>query len=231
MAFIIRGSSNECVLEVTLHLIEAKIIDANLKFVWHRFYHVRVSTAEAFYVMYAALVAGAATIVLIPGSPLGLFTEGVQVLAGVLLPSATVFLLMLCNDKAVLGPWVNGRVTNAFTGAVIALLITLSLILVASVVFPGLGARQIITIMLACAGVAVAAGIALLARRRPAEPEPAADRVAAVSKEDWRMPRLAMLAPAPMSAARRLGMAGMWVYLAIAMSAVVVRIIELALGR
>ena len=84
---------------------------------------------------------------LIPGSPLGLFTEGVQVLAGVLLPSATVFLLMLCNDKAVLGPWVNGRATNAFTGAVITLLIALSLILVASVVFPGIGARQIIMIL------------------------------------------------------------------------------------
>ena len=31
----------------------------------------------------------------------------VQALAGVLLPSATVFLLLLCNDKEVLGPWVN----------------------------------------------------------------------------------------------------------------------------
>jgi Mn2+/Fe2+ NRAMP family transporter len=51
-------------------------------------------------------------IVLIPGSPLGLITEGVQVLAGVLLPSATVFLLLLCNDKDVLGPWVNGWAVN-----------------------------------------------------------------------------------------------------------------------
>jgi len=33
--------------------------------------------------------------------------HGVQALAGVLLPSATVFLLLLCNDKAVLGPWVK----------------------------------------------------------------------------------------------------------------------------
>jgi hypothetical protein len=35
----------------------------------------------------------------------------------VLLPSATVFLLLLCNDKPVLGPWVNGRGLNMFTGA------------------------------------------------------------------------------------------------------------------
>ena len=82
--------------------------------------HRGIKHAKGFYVMYGALIAGAAAIVLIPGSPLGLFTEGVQVLAGVLLPSATVFLLMLCNDKAVLGPWVNGRATNAFAAAVIA---------------------------------------------------------------------------------------------------------------
>jgi Mn2+/Fe2+ NRAMP family transporter len=228
--------------------------------------HRGIKNAKGFYVMYAALIAGAATIVLIPGSPLGLFTEGVQVLAGVLLPSATVFLLLLCNDKAVLGPWVNGRATNAFAGAVIAMLITLSLILVASVVVPHITASQIIMIMVSCAVLAVVAGLVLLARGRttaaaavagaeaigvPRGPVPRdqvhlsgpvasggarrldRERLAAaqVSKENWRMPRLAMLAPAPMSTARRVGMLGMWVYLAIAMAAVVFRIVVLALGH
>jgi Mn2+/Fe2+ NRAMP family transporter len=192
--------------------------------------HRGVKNAKGFYIMYGALIAGAATIVLIPGSPLGLFTEGVQVLAGVLLPSATVFLLMLCNDRAVLGPWVNGRATNAFTGAVIAVLIMLSLILVASVVIPHITAREIILIMAVCAGLGVAAGTTLFALRyrRPHAP---ADESAGISKENWRMPRLAMLAPAPMSATRRVGMAGMWVYLAIAMCAVVFRVVVLALGH
>ena len=203
--------------------------------------HRGVRHAKGFYVMYAALIAGAATIVLIPGSPLGLFTEGVQVLAGVLLPSATVFLLMLCNDRAVLGPWVNGRLTNAFAGAVIAMLIMLSLILIASVVFPGITARQIIMIMTSCAAVAVVVGAALLAQRRRAAAEGAdpvgldaqgrAESGSRASKESWRMPRLAMLAPAPMSALRRIGMTGMWVYLAIAMAAVVFKIIEVAIGH
>jgi hypothetical protein len=159
-----------------------------------------------------------------------LFTEGVQVLAGVLLPSATVFLLMLCNDKAVLGPWVNGRATNAFTGAVIAVLIMLSLILVASVVIPHITAREIILIMALCAGLGVAAGTTLLALRYR-RPEPPVDKSAGITRENWRMPRLAMLAPAPMSTTRRVGMAGMWVYLAIAMCAVVFRIVVLALGH
>jgi Mn2+/Fe2+ NRAMP family transporter len=221
--------------------------------------HRGVKNAKGFYVMYAALIAGAATIVLIPGSPLGLFTEGVQVLAGVLLPSATVFLLMLCNDKAVLGPWVNGRVTNAITGVVICVLIMLSLILVAAVVFPHITARQIVMIIAVGAGLATVAGLALLARRRgraiataaaarPAPVGPAyllgpigaggarrrereARPDAPPGKENWRMPALAMLAPAPMSTGRRIGMLGMWAYLAIAMVAVVFRLVVLALGH
>jgi len=130
--------------------------------------HRGVGQAKGFYALYAALIAGAATVVLLPGAPLGLITEGVQVLAGVLLPAATVFLLMLCNDKAVLGPWVNSRKTNAFTGSVIAVLITLSVVLTASVMYPAVTAHQIFAIMAGC--VAVAAGIggfALVHGRRP----------------------------------------------------------------
>jgi Mn2+/Fe2+ NRAMP family transporter len=131
--------------------------------------HRGVGQAKGFYVLYAALICGAAVIVLLPGSPLGLITEGVQVLAGVLLPAATVFLLMLCNDRAVLGPWVNTAKTNAFTGAVIAVLITLSVVLTASVMFPSITASAIFAIMAACAGVAVAGGgFALVHARRSA---------------------------------------------------------------
>ncbi len=204
--------------------------------------HRGVRQAKGFYVMYGGLVAGAATIVLIPGSPLGLFTEGVQVLAGVVLPSATVFLLLLCNDKAVLGPWVNGRFTNAFTGSVIALLIMLSLILVASVTFPHISSGQILLIMIGFAGVAlVTVAVVMAVGRRPAAPDQAPEageaepdrlsRPEAMSKENWRMPALAMLAPVQMSVGRRLALTGMWIYLVIAMGAVVVRIVEVAMGH
>ena len=46
--------------------------------------HRGVKGAKGFYTIYAGLISVSATIVLIPGSPLGLLTEGVQVLAGVL---------------------------------------------------------------------------------------------------------------------------------------------------
>ena len=82
------------------------------------------------------LVAFAAAIVLIPGAPLGVITVAVQALAGVLLPSASVFLLLLCNDREVLGPWVNRPWLNAVATFIIGVLLVMSLILVATTVFP-----------------------------------------------------------------------------------------------
>ena len=66
--------------------------------------HRRPNQAKGFYGVYFGVILMAAALVLTPGTPLGLLTNAVQTLAGVLLPSATVFLLLLCNDKAVLGP-------------------------------------------------------------------------------------------------------------------------------
>jgi Mn2+/Fe2+ NRAMP family transporter len=190
--------------------------------------HRGARQAKGFYVVYAALIGGAAAIVLIPGAPLGLLIEGVQVLAGVLLPSATVFLLMLCNDKAVLGPWVNGRWTNAITSVVIAVLIALSLILTASVAIPGLTAGQIGGIGIGCAVLAAVAGGWLLVRRRRAGGAPPVDRS---GRDSWRMPRLATLTAPQMSSARKVGMTALRVYLGVAMAVVVIRIIQVAVSH
>ena len=60
--------------------------------------HRKPADAKAFYGTYFGLVLLAAILVINPGTPLGLLTNAVQTLAGVLLPSATVFLLLLCNN-------------------------------------------------------------------------------------------------------------------------------------
>jgi len=189
--------------------------------------HRGVRQARGFYAVYALLIAGAAALVLIPGVPLGLLTEGVQVLAGVLLPSASVFLVLLCNDRDVLGPWVNGRVLNAFTSIVVGILVTLSVILTASVLFPAITAAQIAWITAGCgaAGLA-AAGYAAAARRRAAR-EPV-DRA---GRESWRMPPLGDLGRARMSLGRRIGMGALRLYLAAAMILVIVKIVQVALGH
>jgi NRAMP (natural resistance-associated macrophage protein)-like metal ion transporter len=192
--------------------------------------HRGVAGAKGFYAVYAGLIGAAATIVLIPGSPLGLLTEGVQVLAGVLLPSASVFLLLLCNDPQVLGPWVNGRKTNMFTGAVVAILVCLSVILTASVLFPNIGSQQIAGIMAACGAAAVlAAGYALGRRLRAGAL--ASTPVDRTGRDGWRMPPLALLQRPAMSTGRKLGMSALRLYLAVAMVLVIVRIAQLAIGH
>ena len=102
--------------------------------------HRSFRDAKAFYASYTGLVVAAAAIVLIPNAPLGLVTEAVQALAGLLLPSASVFLLLLCNDPEVLGPWVNPRWLNALATFIIATLLMLSGTLMATTLFPHLDA-------------------------------------------------------------------------------------------
>jgi Mn2+/Fe2+ NRAMP family transporter len=188
--------------------------------------HRGVKGAKGFYAIYAGIIGVAAAVVLIPGSPLGLLTEGVQTLAGVLLPSASVFLLLLCNDGEVLGPWVNGRKTNLFTAAVVAVLVALSVILTASVLFPDITSRQIADILAACGAAGLlAAGYALTRRlRAPALAGPV-DRA---GRDSWRMPPLALLARPTMSAGRKVAMSALRLYLAVAMILVVVKVAELA---
>jgi Mn2+/Fe2+ NRAMP family transporter len=202
--------------------------------------HRTPSSAKGFYAIFTALLIGAAVIVITPGSPLGLLTEGVQTLAGVLLPSATVFLLLLCNDREVLGPWVNGWKMNTFTSAVIAMLVMLSIVLTASVLFPDITSTAILTILALGIGLSIMAGLYLVIRRRRnrALPDTAtrtthaatAGTVDASARGSWRMPPLAMLTRPTMSTGRRLGLTVLRGYLVIAAVMVIVRVVQLAAG-
>jgi hypothetical protein len=210
--------------------------------------HRPVTKAKGFYLCYAGLMAVAAALVLIPSVPLGTLTSGVQTLAGVLLPSATVFLLLLCNDKAVLGPWVNGRKTNVFTSIVIWILVLLSVILTASVLFPSISSGVILAVLGGGAALGVLIGGYLLARsRRQArrdranadelpgiDPDAAAATAhagRALDHASWRMPPLAEL-PAPvLSAQRKVGLIVLRGYLLVAVALVIVKIVQVSLGH
>ncbi|TAM89165.1 MAG: divalent metal cation transporter [Jatrophihabitans sp.] len=190
--------------------------------------HRRPGEAKGFYAVFAALIATSAAIVLIPGSPLGLLTEGVQTLAGVLLPSASVFLLLLCNDREVLGPWVNGRAMNVFTAVVVAVLVLLSIILTASVLFPAITSAEIIAVLAVGTVLFAIGGAALLMRRRGRPGPPPVERAGRTS---WRMPPLTLLSRPALSAGRRAGLTVLRGYLLIATALVVVRVVQLALGK
>jgi Mn2+/Fe2+ NRAMP family transporter len=66
----------------------------------------------------AALIAGA--IILIPGVPLLSIALNANVLATVLLPVALVFMIMLANDRELMGRWVNRAWLNRTAVAIVA---------------------------------------------------------------------------------------------------------------
>jgi Mn2+/Fe2+ NRAMP family transporter len=81
----------------------------------------------------------AASLVLIPKAPLQLIILGVQVLAGIILPSAIIFLQLLLNDHKLLGDeWTNKRWNNIVNWTIIIVLFALSLVLATQVMAPQL---------------------------------------------------------------------------------------------
>ena len=186
--------------------------------------HRKPAEAKAFYAIYGGLVVLAAALVLTPGTPLGLLTNAVQALAGVLLPSATVFLLLLCNDDAVLGPWVNGRGLNVFTGAVIAILVMLSIILTTSVLYPEISERVIFASLGGGALFTIVIAAALLFIRRDGRPV----WTDHYGRMIWRMPVLDQLPPARLTPLTRIWLGILRGYLLVAGGLVLWRIAELA---
>jgi len=189
--------------------------------------HRKPTEAKGFYAIFFGLIAISAALVLTPGTPLGLLTNAVQTLAGVLLPSATVFLLLLCNDKAVLGPWVNSQKLNLFTGAVIAVLVMLSVILTASVLFPNITSTEIVAILAVGCIVAVATALGTISFKHPGVP--VAEPVTRRERDNWRMPPLGELPSGHLTPLNRIWMIVLRAYLILAGGLVLVRIVQLAL--
>jgi Mn2+/Fe2+ NRAMP family transporter len=90
----------------------------------------RLREAPIFYWLYTLLIAGGASVVLIPRFPLIKMILLSQVLNGVLLPVVLVFMVLLINKKELMGEWTNSRFYNWVTWASVAILIGLTLALV-----------------------------------------------------------------------------------------------------
>ena len=101
--------------------------------------HKKIWEAPGFYATYIGCVSAAAAIVLIPHVPLQLVIISVQVFAGLILPSAIIFLQLLLNDRELLGErWVNRPWNNYINWTIIIVLFALSLLLAAQVMLPNL---------------------------------------------------------------------------------------------
>src|ERR1700678_1315024 len=106
---------------------------------WEHSLHKKLGEAPGFYATYMTCVGTAAAIVLIPHVPLQLVIISVQVFAGLILPSAIIFLQLLLNDRELLGDrWVNRPWNNYINWTIIVVLFALSLLLAAQVILPNL---------------------------------------------------------------------------------------------
>lgn len=89
------------------------------------------SWAEAplFNGLYTFVIAAAAAMVLVPGLDLITIMLVSQVVNGILLPFLLIFMMSIINDRTIMGRHVNGTLNNVFAWATIAIVISLTVIL------------------------------------------------------------------------------------------------------
>jgi Mn2+/Fe2+ NRAMP family transporter len=194
--------------------------------------HRSFREAPGFYGVFIVVILAAAAIVLIPGAPLGVIVEAVQALCGILLPMTTLFLLMLCNDREVLGPWTNPTWLKALASAIVGVLILLSLILTITTIFPSTN----VTTLAEVGAVVVAAVLVLMGlfalRSRPGSAAAVTflDSESEVPREQWTMPPATLLSRPQFSGMRRLAMLGLGGYMVIALVMLIVKSVQLTTG-
>ncbi len=93
--------------------------------------------APIFFGIYTAFIVLGAGIILLPIKSLIDAMLASQTLNGVLLPVILVAILVLINDKRLMGKYINGRVMNILSWLTVIILIALTVILVITSFFPG----------------------------------------------------------------------------------------------
>ena len=105
-------------------------------FGWERGVGQSIRDAPAFFIIFTGLIVIGGAAVLIPGLPLATVTILSQDVDGLILPAILVYMLILINDKRVMGRYANGRFANIFGGATIVGVIILTVMLLVSAI-PG----------------------------------------------------------------------------------------------
>jgi NRAMP (natural resistance-associated macrophage protein)-like metal ion transporter len=94
--------------------------------------------APAFLTIYTTMIVIGAAVAMVPGAPLALITNLPNIVNGMMLPLLLPILMLLANDKRIMGRYANGRLFNVFSGAVFVFLSLVTLAFLASVLVPGL---------------------------------------------------------------------------------------------
>lgn len=186
--------------------------------------------AHAFHAMFACTVVAGAVVVLLPAIPIRMVTTAVQALAGALLPSASVFLLLLCNDAAVLGPRTNPRWLNALGALAVGVIMVLSAMLAVTTVFPHADIRIVVATLSGVAAVAFAvwAGVLIAEGRRRGGHGGGGGVAGWWERWTWTMPALDTLDPPALTRGRAIGLMLLRGYVLVAVAFTIARVVELA---
>ena len=204
--------------------------------------HWKPRQAPFFYGLYGALVGLAAIVTLAWGNDLGVVIDGVEALNGILLPSALVFLVLLANDKAVLGPWTNSRAQNWVSGVLVWIVLTFSLAPLVTTFFPHVTMTQCLYAFIVCTAGGLAAG-AVIWRLRPSRHQPVSlapdsnqrppgmsrrewRKVLQGRRAEWRTPRLDAIRPPALSMPRRIGLLTLRCYIGFAIVIMAIKLVE-----
>jgi Mn2+/Fe2+ NRAMP family transporter len=204
--------------------------------------HWKPKQAPWFYGLYAIMIGLSAVVTLAWGNDLGVVINGVEALNGILLPSALVFLILLANDKPVLGPWSNTIAQN-WIGAVVAwIVLTFSLAPLVTTFWPVITLKQSFIGLGACTVLGVIAAFLLLRfRSSPHEDEalgPASNRrPAGMARAEWRAtlrerrvawrtPPIHSLERPVLSMSRKIGLLALRGYIVFAIVIMVIKLIQ-----
>ena len=191
--------------------------------------HRHFADARAFHGCFAGLVIAAAATVMIPSAPLGAITTLVQALAGILLPVALVLLLMLCNDRELVGPLTNPRWLNAIAAAAVTLILGLATMLTITTVIPSATAVDAAVVTgAALAACAVVLAAALRSGNRDVDGPSRA--MSAWQRRTWTSPMLELVPGAPGTRARLVALALLRAYTVVMIGLLVARLGTLIAG-
>jgi len=204
--------------------------------------HWKMKQAPRFYGLYAISIAVAAVVTLAWANDLDVVINGVEALNGILLPSALVFLILLSNDKAVLGPWSNTTAQNWVSGIIAWVVLTFSLAPLVTTFWPVITLKQTFIGGAVCLVLGVIAAFLLLRfrasrnepfvdgpdnNRRPPDMDRAAwKEILSDRRTAWRTPRIDTLERPTLSMTRRIGLLSLRGYILFAIVIMVIKLIQ-----
>jgi NRAMP (natural resistance-associated macrophage protein)-like metal ion transporter len=101
-------------------------------FGWESSVNHKFTEAPQFYWLYSLMIFLGAAIILFPNMPLVAIMFYSQVINGMLLPFILIFMLLLINDRRIMGDYVNSSIMNWVTWSTVGILIILSVAMVVS---------------------------------------------------------------------------------------------------